>query len=123
MRPFDKLVNLLVMAVSDGSINDQELKFLLNRSARWGISKEQLSLAVQYAASEDAELRIPRERRESTAMLEDLIRMMAADGQLDEIEKRLFATAAAKLNVSREELDKIIDEATRTQASDLSETG
>jgi uncharacterized tellurite resistance protein B-like protein len=35
---------------------------------------------------------------------------MAADGQLSEVEKRLFALAAAKMNVDREELDRLIDE-------------
>jgi uncharacterized tellurite resistance protein B-like protein len=35
---------------------------------------------------------------------------MAADGQLSEVEKRLFALAAAKMNVDREELDHLIDE-------------
>jgi hypothetical protein len=33
---------------------------------------------------------------------------MAADGDLDEIEKRLFALAAAKMNVTQKELDELI---------------
>jgi len=43
-------------------------------------------------------------------MLSDLIRVMAADGQLSEVEKRLFALAAAKMNVDRKELDHLIDD-------------
>jgi uncharacterized tellurite resistance protein B-like protein len=41
-------------------------------------------------------------------LLSDLIKIMAADGQLDEIEKRLFAVAAAKMNVQQRELDQLI---------------
>ena len=41
-------------------------------------------------------------------MLGDLIRIMAADGDLDEIEKRLFALAASKMNVTQKELDELI---------------
>jgi hypothetical protein len=33
---------------------------------------------------------------------------MAADGDLDEIEKRLFAVAAAKMNVQQDHLDQLI---------------
>jgi hypothetical protein len=33
---------------------------------------------------------------------------MAADGELDEIEKRLFALAAAKMNVNQKDLDDLI---------------
>ncbi len=42
-------------------------------------------------------------------MLSDLIRMMAADGKLSEVEKRLFALAAAKMGVERKDLEAIID--------------
>lgn len=42
-------------------------------------------------------------------MLRDLIRMMAADGDLADVEKDLFATAAAKMEISEDELNQIID--------------
>ena len=43
------------------------------------------------------------------SMLSDLIRIMAADGKLSEVEKRLFALAAAKMGIERSELDDLID--------------
>ena len=39
-----------------------------------------------------------REPEERVEMMQDLIRMMAADGQLAEIEKELFAAAAVKMS-------------------------
>jgi uncharacterized tellurite resistance protein B-like protein len=109
MTLMDKLTNLLVMAAADGSLNEPEIKFLLNRSARWGISRDDFSQALEYACSRRAELRLPGDRAERIAMLKDLIRVMAADGALTETEKRLFATAAAKMRLSKAELDDVID--------------
>lgn len=109
MELLDKFTNLLVMAVADGKLSDREIKFLLNRCARWGISESEFSVALGYAMSEKAELRIPAEKRECRALLEDLIRVMAADGKLEDVEKDLFATAAAKMRISQEELNAIID--------------
>lgn len=45
-------------------------------------------------------------------MLEDLLRMMAADGHLAETEKKMFATAAANMKVEQSELDNLIDSIT-----------
>jgi hypothetical protein len=35
---------------------------------------------------------------------------MAADGRLDESEKRLFALAAAKMSISASDVERLIDE-------------
>ena len=42
-------------------------------------------------------------------MMSDLIRIMAADGKLSEVDKRLFALAAAKMGLERDEIDGLID--------------
>ena len=42
-------------------------------------------------------------------MLADLMKIMAADGKLSEVEKRLFALAAAKMHIEKDELEKLID--------------
>jgi uncharacterized tellurite resistance protein B-like protein len=101
--------NLLIMAAADGALTEREIKFLMNRSARWGISEDEVAKAIKFALSDRAELRIPTREPERLAMLQDLIRMMAADGELAEVEKRLFATVAAKMKISNEELNEIID--------------
>jgi uncharacterized tellurite resistance protein B-like protein len=54
-------------------------------------------------------LKIAASKPQRTAMLQDLIRVMAADGDLAEVEKRLFATAAAKMRLSDDELNEIIN--------------
>ena len=56
-----------------------------------------------------ASLKLPTEKGEQIEMLSDLVRIMAADGKLSEVEKRLFALAAAKMGIERVELDQMID--------------
>ncbi|MDP6058745.1 MAG: TerB family tellurite resistance protein, partial [Pirellulaceae bacterium] len=59
--------------------------------------------------SDRAELQIPPNKQDRIDLLQDLIRTMAADGQLAEIEKRVFAMAAAVMELKEGELNRIID--------------
>jgi uncharacterized tellurite resistance protein B-like protein len=119
MNHLDHLTNLLVMATVDGQLTEREIHFLLNRCARWGISQEDFTKALDYACSARAELRIPTDKDERLTMLQDLIRMMAADGKLTEVEKRLFATAAAKMKLAGGELDAIIDSVVKPDEDEM----
>jgi hypothetical protein len=69
----------------------------------------QVPAAIEYALSNETYLAIPSGSEERQEMLRDLIRMMAADGDLADVEKDLFATAAAKMEISEDELNQIID--------------
>ena len=91
MTFLDKLKNLMIMAFADGSLSQSELEFLSDRSVQWGISQTDFTAAVEFALSDEAELQIPPNKHDRIELLQDLIRTMAADGQLAEIEKRVFA--------------------------------
>lgn len=109
MLLIDKLRNLLVMAAADGYLTEREINLLRDRCRRWGLSETDLADAVQYAMSKNAELTIPPQPEERREMLRDLIRMMAADGKLADVEKQLFALAAAHMDIAPQELDQLID--------------
>ncbi len=109
MELLEKLKNLLVMAAADGTFTEREINFLADRCVQWGLSEDDFAAAIEYALQDGAHLHIPEQRHECVEMLQDLIRMMAADGRLAEMEKRLFATAAVKMGISDEELNAIID--------------
>jgi uncharacterized tellurite resistance protein B-like protein len=100
MRHIDHLKNLVIMASADGALSEREIALLVDRCAELGLEEADLGKAVQFALSDEASLKLPK----------DLMRVMAADGKLSEVEKRLFALAAAKMNVDRKELDHLIDE-------------
>jgi hypothetical protein len=108
MDRLESFRNLLVMAAADGRMTDEEVTYLSLRSVRWGITNEQFQAALKHAVSPDAKLRLPGTKQECLEMLRDLVRMMAIDGELADVEKRLFATAAARMNVSPQELDQLL---------------
>lgn len=109
MTPLDHLKNLVIMAASDGSLSEQEISLLIDRCGQLGLQEEDLEKAIAFALSGDAKLRLPTDRTEQKSMLTELMRMMAADGQLLEVEKRLFALAAAKMGIEKLDLESIID--------------
>jgi len=110
MEFYDKLKNLMIMAFADGSLAQSELEFLSDQCVQWGLSQDDFSAAVEYALSDRAELQVPPHKSDRVAMLQDLIRTMAADGQLAEVEKRLFAMAASVMELDDGELNRIIDD-------------
>ncbi len=110
MQQFDHLKNLVIMAAADGVFSEQEISLLIDRCTELGLDEGDLEKAISYALGNQAKLRFPVDRDEQNKMLTDLIRIMAADGKLSEIEKRLFALAAAKMGIDRKDLDSLIDD-------------
>ena len=108
MKPLDYLKNLVIMASADGSFTEREIDWLVDRCVELGLDESDLGQALEFAVSDNATMKLPRVREEQIAFLEDLIKIMAADGDLDEIEKRLFAVAAAKMDFQQSELDQMI---------------
>lgn len=110
MDALDHLKNLVIMAAADGSLSEHEIALLIDRCGRLGLKEEDLEKAIAFALGEGAKMRLPVDRVEQDKVLRELIRMMAADGQLLEVEKRLFALAAAKMGIARQDLDSLIDD-------------
>lgn len=110
MQHLDHLKNLVIMAAADGSLAEEEISLLVDRCAELGLDEEDLEKAIAFALSGNAKLKFPVDRGQQDQMLSDLMRMMAADGKLTEVEKRLFALSAAKMGVSKVDLEKLIDQ-------------
>lgn len=109
MQQLDHLKNMVIMAASDGNLTEHEIALLIDRCADLGLDEDDLESAIAFALSDQASIRLPEQKSEQLAMLSDLIRMMGADGKLTEVEKRLFALAAAKMGISRDEINQVID--------------
>lgn len=109
MERIEQLRNLVVMAIADGSLGEDELALLAVRCAELGLDEEELKSALHFALGESAALALPTNPTDQEALLIDLLRMMAADGKLSETEKRLFALAAAKMNYGAERINELID--------------
>lgn len=104
-----KLRNLVVMAMADGSIGEREVAFVAERCHELGLGEDGLNHAIRFGLGDDAALELPSDPAEREELMIDLVRMMAADGVLDENEKRLFALAAAKMEMSTEQLNRLLD--------------
>jgi uncharacterized tellurite resistance protein B-like protein len=104
-----QLRNLVVMAMADGSIGEREVAFVAERCHELGLGEAELTHAIRYGLGDEAALELPSDPAERDALMIDLVRMMAADGVLEESEKRLFALAAAKMEMSSEHLNALLD--------------
>ena len=109
MDQLDRLKNLVIMAAADAKLAQAEIALLVDRCSQIGLAEEDLEKAIEFALSDDAALQIPSDRAEQEQMLTDLLHVMAADGRLEEVEKRLFALAAAKMGFRQSELNTLID--------------
>ncbi|MCU0720436.1 MAG: TerB family tellurite resistance protein [Pirellula sp.] len=109
MQHLDQLKNLVIMASADGALSEREIALLVDRCSEMGLDEADLGKAVEFALSDQASLKLPKSRDEQIAMLEDMMKVMAADGVLSEVEKRLFALAAAKMGIDKAELESLID--------------
>lgn len=103
------LRNLVVMAMADGSIGEREVNLVADRCHELGLTALDLQNAIEFGLSDDAALELPASQSAREELMRDLIRMMAADGVLDEGEKRLFALAAVKMDMDSSELNRLIE--------------
>jgi uncharacterized tellurite resistance protein B-like protein len=109
MKQLDQLKNLVIMASADGALSEREIAFLVDRCSALGLDEADLEKSIDFALSDQASIKLPATKKDQIDMLSDLIRMMAADGSLSEIEKRLFALASARMGVDKKEIDGLID--------------
>ncbi|QEF99130.1 Tellurite resistance protein TerB [Stieleria maiorica] len=105
-----QLRNLVVMALADGTIGEREVAYVAQRCHDLGLGEAELHRAIRFGLGDDAALELPTDQQERNELMVDLVRMMAADGKLDESEKRLFALAAAKMEISSEQLNQLLDQ-------------
>lgn len=101
--------NLVNLAAADCRFTDEELEFLAERAERWGISSDEFETAIAGISTGVAQIELPESKRERTLLLQEMIRLMAADGELAEIEKRLCAVASAKMDFSTAEFQLLLD--------------
>ena len=104
------LRNLVVMAMADGSIGEREVNLIADRCDELGLGAIELQKAIEFGLSDDAALELPASQNGREELMRELIRMMAADGRLEEGEKRLFALAAVRMELEQEDVDRLIDE-------------
>jgi uncharacterized tellurite resistance protein B-like protein len=89
------LKNLLVLAFSDGVLEDSEIKNLRNAAKEFGISNEQLDEWI--ADIDNLVLSIPKDDKEREKQLINMIRLSTADGFFAQDEYELCLRISEKL--------------------------
>lgn len=102
--------NLINLAASDGVFTEQEVAFLATRAESWGIDAEEFETAIAGIAAGSLEIKLPENHRERSQLLKEMVRLMAVDGELAEIEKQLCANASARMGFSTAEFARLLDE-------------
>ena len=110
MDRFELFQNLMAMAAADKKFTEEEVQFLTLRGSRWGLSDEQFAAALAGVQQGTVCVTIPTTPEERQLLLRNMLQTMAADGELAPVEKRLFASVAAIMNVTAEQLDRLIDD-------------
>lgn len=112
---FQNLVNL---AASDGKFTEGEVLYLAQRAEQWGISNDEFDSCITGLMEGTLEIRLPEARAKREELLAEMIRLMAVDGQLAETEKRLCATASAKMDFTTIEFRQLLDRVLAGRASE-----
>lgn len=100
--------NLIILAVADGELQDDESQFLLQIGNRLGLKAEE----VQPIADNIGVLSfvVPAEGIQRTLELQTLVQMMLQDGQIDPREYGLCMEYANRIGYSKEILDDMVSQ-------------
>lgn len=108
MSKVDLFNNLVLLASADGKFTEEEVTFLALKAESWDISADDVETALAGASTGEAEIIVPEDPAERIELLREMIRLMAVDGHLAEVEKRICATASAAMDFNVVEFEEIL---------------
>ena len=107
MSKIELFNNLILLAAADGRFTEEEVTFLAQKAEAWDVSPDEVESALAGASTGEAEIIVPEGHEERVELLREMIRLMAVDGHLAEVEKRLCATASAAMDFTELEFDQV----------------
>ncbi|MEM9412250.1 MAG: hypothetical protein AAGA30_14135 [Planctomycetota bacterium] len=111
---FHSLVNL---AAVDGKFTEEEVQFLANRAERWDIPKGEFETALAGISTGDFEFKIPESYEDRVSMMKEMLRLIASDGELADMEKQICSIVAGKMDFTSHEFENIIRSVTEDMDS------
>ena len=106
VKLFHNLVNL---AAVDGKFTEEEISFLATRAELWNIPDDEFETAMAGLTVGQIQVVVPEGREAKVTLLKEMLRLMAADGNLAEMEMRLCAMASANMDFTTQEFEQILD--------------
>ena len=110
MDKLETFHNLVNMAAIDNKFTDEEVQFLAQRANDWKISNDEFETALAGISEGQLEVTIPESYEDRVVLLKEMIRIMAIDGELADMEKRLCAQASGKMDFTTQQFRQILDE-------------
>lgn len=114
MDKIEAFHNLVNLAAVDNKFTEEEVEFLARRANEWNISTDEFETALAGISVGELQVTIPDTFEERVLLLKDMIRLMAADGELAEMEKRLCAHASGRMDLTTQQFEQVLDEVIAT---------
>lgn len=110
MDKLETFHNLVNMAAIDNKFTEEEVEYLARRANQWDISNDEFETALAGISEGLLEVKIPETHEDRGTLLKEMIRLMAIDGELAEMEKRMCAQASGKMDFTTQQFGQILDE-------------
>ena len=102
--------NLVNLAAADGKFTPEEIEFLATRAEIWNISNDEFETAIAGISEGNVEVKIPESTHDRRQLMKEMIRLMAVDGELAEMEKRVCAMASSKMEFTSQQFSELLNE-------------
>jgi uncharacterized tellurite resistance protein B-like protein len=109
----DKLVlfhNLVNLAAADKKFTEEEVQFLVDRAERWGIHNDEFETAMAGISTGQIQVDIPDSHEDRVELMKEMLRLVAVDGELADLEKRICAHASSKMDFTSQQFNEILDQ-------------
>ena len=108
MSKIDLFNNLVLLAAADKKFTEEEVAYLAEKSVQWGISEDEVNAALVGASSAESEIVIPESNEDRKELMKEMIHLMAIDGELADVEKKICAAAAGAMEFNGVEFDQML---------------
>ena len=113
MDPIKLFHNLINLAAVDQKFTDEEIDYLIEVANRYNIPSEEFESGLTGIREGMIEVQLPEGEEDRQTLMKEMIKMMAVDGELNEMEKRLCATASARMDFTSQQFDAILEDVLR----------
>lgn len=110
MDKLELFTNLLNLAAVDEKFMESEIGFLIDRANRWGIPNDEVEVALAGIREAGVQIKIPERHEDKVRLLKEMIRTMAADGEMADQERELCARASALMDFTSGQFKDIVDQ-------------
>ncbi|MGP2570717.1 hypothetical protein ACT4R9_05960 [Ornithobacterium rhinotracheale] len=100
------LVNLYLIALSDGHFDPEELEVILKISEERGVSREEFEKTI---VQPNVSFHIPNGFMERIQFLYDFVKVILADGKIEPEEERSFMQFCGKFGFESEESEELFN--------------